>query len=316
MIEVFIMGELLVEIMRKNVNDTLYEAGEFLGPYPSGAPGIFIDTIARLGHKCAISSGVGDDDFGKCILDRLKEDGVNCDNVILSKEKSTGVAFVTYFEDGRRKFIFHLGNTPAVEAKMPNVNNYPNVKYMHIMGCSIMANISFAKEIVKTMQAFIDNGTKISFDPNIRIELFNDNRIKPLLDEVYHNMSVFMPGKDELLMFSGCDSVEDAVNECFEKTKCEIIALKNGSKGSIIYTKQRKIEIGAYVVEQVDPTGAGDCFDAAFLSGLIHNKPLEYCGKMAAAAGAINATAFGPMEGKIDFKKIENVILNNNMRCN
>jgi len=50
----------------------------------------------------------------------------------------------------------------------------------------------------------------------------------------------------------------------------------------------------------VDPTGAGDCFDAAFLCGLLEGRPVEHCARWGAAAGALNACAFGPMEGDIN----------------
>ena len=57
------MGELLVEIMRPKEDVPLYDTDYFRGPFPSGAPGIFISTAARLGHSTAIISGVGKDDF-------------------------------------------------------------------------------------------------------------------------------------------------------------------------------------------------------------------------------------------------------------
>lgn len=108
MAEIIVMGEMLVEIMREQENEELYEPGVFRGPFPSGAPAIFIDTAARLGCSTAIIGGVGKDDFGKNILDRLRKDGVDCSHVLESTERSTGVAFVTYYSDGSRKFIFHM----------------------------------------------------------------------------------------------------------------------------------------------------------------------------------------------------------------
>ena len=120
MAEIVIMGELLVEIMRAKEDVQLYETGEyFRGPFPSGAPGIFASTAARLNHSTGIISGVGSDDFGKNILDRMKQVGVDIRRVIVSDAASTGAAFVTYFADGERKFLFHINNTPAVMAKAP-----------------------------------------------------------------------------------------------------------------------------------------------------------------------------------------------------
>ena len=90
MAEIMTMGEIIVEIMRGEVDSPLDKAGIFKGPYPSGAPAIFIDTVARLGHKAAIVGGVGDDDFGKCLIDRLEGDGVDCSSIIKNDRISTG----------------------------------------------------------------------------------------------------------------------------------------------------------------------------------------------------------------------------------
>ena len=57
--------------------------------------------------------------------------------------------------------------------------------------------------------------------------------------------------------------------------------------------------IGVYKVVQADATGAGDCYDGAFLAGLSHGLAPMEAAKWGAAAGALNAAAFGPMEGKI-----------------
>lgn len=308
MIDILIMGELLVEIMRDREDVQLYDEGLFRGPFPSGAPAICIDTAARLGCKTALIGGVGKDDFGKCILDRLEKDGVDCSHVIESEERSTGCAFVTYFKDGSRKFIFHMGNTPAVEAKAPAKADFLGVKYMHIMGCSLMSNKKFAGEIVKTMHQMVSAGTKISFDPNIRKELFTDDSFHEVMEEVMNHTNIFLPGLEELLLTTGEKTVEDAVKKCFERPKMEILVLKNGSKGSRLYTRGNVEEIGVYAVEQKDATGAGDCFDGAFLAGLVQGKGLVDAARMGAAAGALNAAAFGPMEGKISTKAIWDMI--------
>ena len=68
--DIWTMGEILVEIMRPDVGMPLHQTGEFLGPFPSGAPAIFIDTVARLGHTAGIIGGVGQDEFGDHCLTR------------------------------------------------------------------------------------------------------------------------------------------------------------------------------------------------------------------------------------------------------
>ena len=313
MAEILIMGELLVEIMRPKEDIPLYESDYFRGPFPSGAPGIFISTAARLGHSTAIISGVGDDDFGQNIMRRLKKDGVDVSRVLVSKEGNTGVAFVTYFADGERKFLFYMDNSPCVMARAPEtLEGLEDVKYMHIMGCSLMSSVDFAREIVKTMKMMKDNGAKISFDPNVRLEMMRDPEVLQILHEVSDASNILMPGVSELKMLTGEEDLDSAVRKAFENENLELLVLKNGSRGSLIYTREGlQIEQGVYKVIQEDATGAGDSYDAAFICGLAEGKSLADAAKMGAAAGALNAAAFGPMEGKISPQTVADMIKNN-----
>ena len=310
MAEIVIMGELLVEIMRPKEDIPLYESDYFRGPFPSGAPGIFISTAARLGHSTAIISGVGKDDFGENILRRLKHDGVDVSRVLVSDKGNTGVAFVTYFADGERKFLFYMDNSPCVMAKAPeNMTGFEDTKFMHVMGCSLMANVDFAKEILKTVHMMKSHGVKISFDPNVRLEMLRDKSVLEMLQEVFNSSSILMPGVSELKMFAGEEDINAAIKKVFENPALEILVLKNGSKGSQIYTRNGlEVSQPVYKVVQEDATGAGDSYDAAFICGLAEGKTLAEAAKMGAAAGALNAAAFGPMEGKINPESVKQMI--------
>jgi len=298
--EVWIMGEMLVEIMRPSPGVKFHKISEFLGPFPSGAPAIFINTITRLGHSGAIIGGIGQDGFGRCLLDRLTSNGVDCRYVKSIPNKSTAVAFVTYFKDGSRKFIYHIDNTPASMIEAPKIKNILNPKFFHVMGCSLMINERFRKSILKTVKMFVKAGAKITFDPNIRVELMGKKNINDIIKPVMINCSILFPGIGELKLLTNENDIEKGIRKLFFKNNhLEIIVLKKGKKGCSIYTKNDKFNIPAFNIREVDPTGAGDCFDAGFLCGLLEGKSITESGKIAAAAGALNAAAFGPMEGDI-----------------
>jgi len=299
MAEVICMGDILVEIMRPEAGIPLNREGYFRGPFHSGAPAIFIDTVAKMDHTAAIIGGGGDDDFGHYTIDRMRADGVDCRFIHLSDRLSTGCAFVTYFEDGSRKFIFHMGNSAAAEVDIPDISDMDDLKYFHIMGTSLADNPKFADGIVGLMRAAVKKGAKVSFDPNLRFELIRDRRVYEIIDEIVGNTAVLLPGKEELMIITGEDSVEKAIKKAFENPVLEVIALKNGSKGSIIYTRENSFESDIYTIDVADATGAGDSYAGGFIAGLLENRPLEECAKMAAACGALNCAAFGPMEGKI-----------------
>ena len=69
------------------------------------------------------------------------------------------------------------------------------------------------------------------------------------------------------------------------------------SKGSTVYSQGTKYDVPAFEVEEIDPTGAGDCFDAGFLVSLIHKRSLKESARFANAVGALAVTRKGPMEG-------------------
>lgn len=77
MSKVFTIGEILVEIMASKIGQPFDQPGIWNGPYPSGAPAIFIDQVTRLGVPCSIISCVGNDGFGDINIHRLAADGVD-----------------------------------------------------------------------------------------------------------------------------------------------------------------------------------------------------------------------------------------------
>ena len=94
MSKVFTIGEILVEIMASKIGQPFDQPGIWNGPYPSGAPAIFIDQVTRLGVPCGIISCVGNDGFGDINIHRLAADGVDIRGISVLPLEATGSAFV------------------------------------------------------------------------------------------------------------------------------------------------------------------------------------------------------------------------------
>ena len=92
------------------------------------------------------------------------------------------------------------------------------------------------------------------------------------------------------------DSTESACRKLLEYGP-QIVTLKCGEQGSIIYTQNDKLIVPSFQIVEVDPTGAGDCFDAGFVYGLLEGWELEKTARFANAVGALATTKKGPMEG-------------------
>ena len=298
MAEVWTMGEILVEIMRPGPGVPLSLPGPLVGPLPSGAPAIFADTVARLGHEAGIVGGVGEDDFGRFVLERLAADGVDCSRVIRVPGRSTAVAFVSYAETGERTFIFHIDGTPAVMGRWTGEPD-PQARFFHVMGCSLMAGEGLREALVATALRFHDAGVRLSFDPNLRPELLGGRSLQEVVGPVLERSSVLLPGATELALLAGTGDEKEAARRLLARPGLEVIAVKRGARGCTVITRGGWVDVPARAAVEVDPTGAGDAFDAAFVCGLLEGRTPEDCGRMAVAAGALAAEAFGPMEGRI-----------------
>ena len=173
--DIISVGELLVEIMRTEVDIPHGKIGSFYkGPFPSGAPAIFIDSAARMGKPFDITVGfigvVGDDEFGSCIKEKLKEDGVDVSQIQVSKGKHTGVAFNQYNSDGTRKFIFAAGAAGETSPQDVKEEYFENIKNLHIMGSALSISKKSREACYKAINIAKKKNPNvlISFDPNLR----------------------------------------------------------------------------------------------------------------------------------------------------
>ncbi|HDJ89828.1 MAG TPA: sugar kinase [Thermoprotei archaeon] len=299
------LGEILVEIMRKKRDVPHNVVGEYLGPYPSGAPAIFADAVARLGESIGFIGVVGNDDFGKMLIERLKKDGVDIKYLRIMDEYTTGTAFVMYYSSGERRFIFHLRHSAAGQLSERDIDEeyIANAKILHVMGSAIAVSKSSMNAIYKAVRIAYENNIKISFDPNLRPELLSVEKIREICKPVLEKSSFILPSKGEAEVLTGISDPRKAGKKLLE-IGAEIVVIKLGSNGSIGFLDDRIIHIPAYSVEEVDPTGAGDIYDAAFIVTYLKNWDIEEILRFANAAGAIKVTRFGPMEGPISFEEV------------
>lgn len=308
MYDILTIGEILVEVLTKEVGQELSEPGTLLGPYPSGAPAICIDQAGRMGVRCGIIAKVGKDDFGKLNIQRLRQDGVDVSHVIETADNSTGVAFNTYLPNGDRKFIFHFRHAACGELCPEDVKPEAvcQAKFLHIMGCSITGSPTMGDAVMYAVRLAKENGVKISFDPNIRPELLQ-GKIMDYYREILSACDILLTGKSELKVLYGQDW-ESAVRSLLTQ-KDRTVVVKNGSQGTCLFSRTEAFSIDTYPAIEVDPTGAGDCFDATFLSMICLGADSRTAVHYANAAGSFAVGKEGPMEGNTYKKELDSFLL-------
>lgn len=212
MSKVFTIGEILVEIMASKIGQPFDQPGIWNGPYPSGAPAIFIDQVTRLGVPCGIISCVGNDGFGDINIHRLAADGVDIRGISVLPLEATGSAFVTYHNSGDRDFIFNIKNAACgkLSAQHVDENILKDCTHFHIMGSSLFSfhMVDAVKKAVTIVKA---NGGVISFDPNIRKEMLDIPEMRDALHFVLELTDIYMPSEGEVLLLSPHSTPERAI---------------------------------------------------------------------------------------------------------
>ncbi|MCO7507704.1 sugar kinase [Serratia fonticola] len=308
------MGELLVEFLSKNYNQGFTQPGEFLGPFPSGAPAIYAAQVARLGFGSTLFGCVGNDDFGRLNIERLRLEGVITDGISVIDKAPTGTAFVSYRNPLERDFIFNIPNSACgfFTADHIDLGLLNQCQHFHIMGSSL-----FSFRIIDAMRRAIQivkaNKGTVSFDPNIRKEMLNIPEMSQAFEYILEYTDIFLPSEGEVHHFASSKNQQEAdiVQELLASGVSHIV-IKRGEKGASHYQQQngqtQELHTPGYSSKMVDPTGAGDCFGATFaslfLSGFSAEKALQY----ANASGALAVSHKGPMEGLSSLAQIEHFI--------
>lgn len=298
-------GEILVEIMAERIGQSFLEPGPLLGSYPSGAPAIFIGQAAALGQPAGLIGAVGEDDFGQLNIERLRTLGADVSAIAIHKGHATGTAFVTYRADGSRHFVFNIRNSAAglvgIDAAAQSM--LAGTDHVHVMGSSLFSDraTEVALSAIQTVKA---KGGTVSFDPNIRREIMQASGMREALDQVLKQTDVFLPSGNELFLFSSAGDEKGAVDDLLQRgVSC--IVLKKGADGAAYHDRHGTVALPGFAVDEVDPTGAGDCFGAAFVSFWLRGAAPVEALRIANACGALAVTRKGPMEGIFPLAEVE-----------
>lgn len=292
------VGEILVEIMATTVGEGFLRPQPLIGPFPSGAPAIFVDQVARMGGAAGIIAAVGADDFGRINIDRLAADGVDVSAILVHPGKATGSAFVRYRPDGARDFLYNIAHSAAAEIAMTRQAEalLARAGHVHVMGSAFAIPVvgALTKRAVAAVKA---RGGSVSFDPNLRKELVQDAATRREVEEILSLADLVLPSGEELALATGIADEAEAVEALLAAGVAEVV-LKRGAAGSSHFSRAfGRIDAAPLAVAEVDPTGAGDCFGAAYLTSRRLGLPPAEALAYGNAAGARNVTRQGPMEG-------------------
>jgi len=261
--KIIAIGELLIDFIQygdSNNNNPLYEAN------PGGAPCNFLAMLNKLGNNVSFIGKVGNDAFGHQLEKTLVDSKINTKGLIKSDEFPTTLAFVHHDNSGDRSFTFYRKNGADAAICEKDVNEYlfKGMDLFHF-GTLSMTNEVCKKATLKAINIARENKLLISFDPNLRENLWDDlHDAKKAFIEGFNVCNVLKIADNELAWFTGENDLEKAIKIFREEYPIDLIFLTLGKNGSKAYYKDICVSVPTFLnVKCVDTTGAGDSFMGA-----------------------------------------------------
>lgn len=268
--KLFAIGEVLIDFvpLQKGVN--LKDVISFERA-PGGAPANVAATVAKYGGRSSMITKLGMDAFGDFLIEQLNKSGVETDKIFRTKEANTGLAFVSLKKNGERDFSFY--RNPSADLLLSEEEIDPSWfsagDILHF--CSVDLVESPMKQAhKKTIQALVGNKGLVSFDPNVRLPLWeNPEDCRTAIREFLPLAHIVKISDEELEFITGKTNVDEAIQSLFIGNVKAVVYTK-GALGADLYVNGNKYESKGYSVDVQDTTGAGDAFIGGFLYKLLN----------------------------------------------
>lgn len=267
---------------------------------PGGAPANVAVGIARLGGDAAFFGRVGDDPFGHFLRNTLIEENVNCQQLNTDPVQRTSTVVVDLDNDGERSFTFMVKPSADQFMTSTDVPAFQPKQWLH--ACSIaLANEPSRSATLQAMSAMKEAQGYISFDPNLREEVWADrSELIPTVMQAIAMADMVKFSEEELTYLTQTDTLEQGLVQ-LEQYRIPLVVVTQGAKGAlVIYDNQQQL-IEGRAASPIDTTGAGDAFVGGLLSQLSAQDDwnqqhiIEQAVRVANACGALATTAKGAM---------------------
>jgi sugar/nucleoside kinase (ribokinase family) len=248
----------------------------------SGA--IFACGAARLGLRVVYCGLVGDDEFGRYMLDQLRAHEVGVDGVIVDPAVKTGLSVILSLGDDRA-ILTHLGSMAALRADQVDRSVLASARHVHVT--SFFLQHALRPSLPLLLATAHAMGSTVSMDTNWDpSERWNDG-----LTEALRHVDVFLPNEQEAIAISGAPSLEQAMERL--NRRIPTVVVKQGAAGAAARQDQASAHDPGFHVRVVDTTGAGDSFNAGYLYGHLQGWALSDALALGCACGALSTRGPG-----------------------
>lgn len=249
-----------------------------------GSSAITAFNLARLGASVSFTGVIGQDSFGKFVEEKLLSAPVDLSGLRRTARERTGVT-IWHSKDGRRAGVTYAGTIAMLRARDITEQQLKAARHLHVGAYFLLKQLHPGAPALfaKARKLGLTTSVDCNYDP---AEQWDSN-----LRAVLQNTDIFFPNQQEALKLTGLRKPEAAALELSKLAR--VVVVKLGAQGAVVANQGRSFLVPAVPVQVVDTTGAGDSFNAGFLSKFLRGAKLEACARAGAQAGARNVRKIG-----------------------
>ncbi len=296
-LDVVTLGESMVLLLAEQPGP-MREATTFRR-FIAGAESNLAIGLSRLGHSAGWFSRVGDDEFGRAIVFRIRGEGVDTSHVISDASAPTGLVIRERREVGPIEQVYYRRGSAAsfLAPSDLDADYLRSARFLHLTGITPALSDSCRETVFAAADNARAAGVRVVLDPNYRSKLWSAPEAREVMRDLAARCDILLPGMDEAQLLAGESDPESAARELLSLGP-SLVVIKLGASGALAVDREGVLTRSPAVrVERiVDPVGAGDAFAAGLLTGLLRNFTLEDALALANRCGALAMLNPGDME--------------------
>lgn len=265
MYDVIALGELLIDFAPKATSETGYPV---LAAQPGGAPANFLAALTRYGCRTALIGKVGDDLFGRLLVETVRSAGIDTRGIRMDPDVFTTLAFVSLDESGNRDFSFARkpGADTCLRPEEVDCALLHQAKVFHFGTLSLTDEPAASATRAAVKEAKAAN-LLISVDPNLRKPLWKREADAKEAMEWSLRQADIVKISDEEIDFLWGLSPEEGAQKLLGEYGVSLVYATLGPKGCHAATAAHRVTVSSPSgIHVVDTTGAGDIFGGSAMS--------------------------------------------------
>ncbi|MBU5645177.1 sugar kinase, partial [Pluralibacter sp. S54_ASV_43] len=277
-LDVITIGEAMAMFVATQTGD-LAEVEQFIKRV-AGAELNVATGLARLGLKVGWVSRVGNDSFGRFVLNSLKKEGIDAQGVTLDERYATGFQLKSKVENGTDPIVeyFRKGSA-ASHLSVADYNEayFSAARHLHLSGVAAALSASSYELLAHTARTMKAQGKTLSFDPNLRPVLWkSEAEMVEKLNRLAFQADWVLPGLREGMILTEQQTPE-GIADFYLRHGVKAVVLKTGADGAWYKTADgEKGSVAPVKVDNVvDTVGAGDGFAVGVISALLEGRTLH-----------------------------------------